>query len=170
MTAIDDVSNWIQNVLKTSKSYSNQFYYDGHGVIRNYEESIDVQKEVIEIVKKEGKITEEIQKKRLEMPTLFKPLYQEINRLETREHRSRLDAAETKLQHDQEILIILKNLVAFSKMFDTIMQELPKTSKLDNAIKEHKRFRLRYEDTLDTLLHVLDKKFKDKDKQNRPLR
>ena len=48
MTTVDEITAWMQDVLKTSKSYSNHFYYDGHRVILNYEKAIPTQKEKIQ--------------------------------------------------------------------------------------------------------------------------
>ena len=167
MTAVNDVSNWIQNVLKTSKSYSNNFYYDGHGIISEYEKSMELQKQSIKIVESKRKILEKIHKIRLEEPNMFTHLYKDMNRLEMEKFELELQIAKNELSHSNETLIILKNLVALSKITDTLMQELPQTARTKEMLKSVRQFQLSSESTVDIMKQALDEKFKDADKKNK---
>lgn len=167
MTTVNEISNWIQNVLKTSGSYSNEFYYDGHGMIKDYERAIKEQKEVIKIIKSKEKILKQIHEKRLETSSLFSPFVKDINRLEIENHRLELQMAENEVSRSNEILIIFKNLVALSKITDTLMHELPKSSRIEKTIKNIQRFQITAEPTVDIMKQILDKKFKESDEEDK---
>lgn len=166
MTGVSNISNWIQNVLKTSKSYSNNFYYDGHGVIRSYEKSIENDKEIISNIESKRKILEKIHKIRSETHTIFSPLYEDISRLEMEKFELELRVAHNELSRSKSTLIILKNLVGLSKITDMLMQELSQNSRSTKIVENLRKFQLNYEPTMETLKNHLDEKLRKQDAYN----
>ena len=77
-----------------------------------------------------------------------------------------LQIAKNELSHSNETLIILKNLVALSKITDTLMRELPQTARTKEILKNMRQFQLHSEPTIDIMKQALDEKFKDADKEN----
>jgi hypothetical protein len=158
MTTIDSITTWLQDVLKTSNSYSNSFYYDGRGIIRNYEKTIEHRKKVIRIIESKQETLKQIHKNRLKEPSIFTSLYNDINRLELQNLELELRIAKQDLDHGDETLIILKNLVALSKITNNLMQELPVNERTQKLIRDFRRFQIIAEPVLDDLRTHLDKK------------
>lgn len=118
------------NPFGNPKNFNDPFYYDDQGVIRGFEKSIEMSKDVLKSQDEQMKIFQKLRKSREQMPSLFKTVYEDINMLQERQLTFEREMTVKEIIQVMEHIQILKNIVALEKITRTSIKEIHDSKKV----------------------------------------
>ena len=102
--------------FKKPNNFNDDFYYDDQGVIKGFEKSIQLSKEILKGYDEQIKTFHKLKNAREKMPSLFQSVYRDINMIQERQLMFEREMTVKEIIQVGGHIQSLKNIVALQKI------------------------------------------------------